>query len=90
MKAFLTDADRDFDTDADLPVNAGNLTADLGLDILLDAMAAGDTFLRKAAEHGCTPAWTVPPPSSTGSTCSPIAWPGPPPSGSCTTSRSRR
>jgi hypothetical protein len=52
MKAFLMDAGRDFDIDADLPVNARDLTADLGLDILLDAMAAGDTFLRKAAERG--------------------------------------
>ena len=52
MKAFLMDAGRDFDIGADLPVNAPDLTVDLGLDILLDAMAAGDTFLRKAAEHG--------------------------------------
>lgn len=52
MKAFLMYPGRDFDIDADLPANAGDLTADLGLDILLDTMAAGDPFLRKAAERG--------------------------------------
>jgi hypothetical protein len=52
VKVFLMYPDHDFDIDAELPVNTGELTADLGLDILLDTMAAGDDFLRTAAEHG--------------------------------------
>lgn len=60
MKVFLMYRDRDFDIDADLPPRAVDLTADLGLDVLLDAMASGDDFLRRAAEHGLHAGLTSP------------------------------
>ncbi len=43
--------DRDFDAKAGLPAAAAALTQDLGLDALLDAMAAGDEFLRGVARQ---------------------------------------
>jgi hypothetical protein len=52
VKAHLMYADRDFDTDAALPVNEPDLAADLELGILLDAMAGGDKFLLGIARQG--------------------------------------
>ncbi len=43
--------DRDFNPQADLPPQAADLTLDIGLGLLLDVMAAGDTFLRGIAER---------------------------------------
>lgn len=51
MKAHLLFADRDLDVDAALPATSGDLTHDLGLGVLLDAMAAGDAFIRDVAER---------------------------------------
>jgi len=47
MKAFLMYPDRDFDPDRAAPVNAAELTQDLELGALLDAMSRGDVLLRK-------------------------------------------
>lgn len=52
MKAHLLYADRDFRPGAALPSHAADLTADLGLDALFDAMAAGDELLREVAVAG--------------------------------------
>lgn len=60
MKVFLMYPDRDFDIEAKLAPRSIDLTADLGLDILLDAMASDDDFLRKAAEHGLHDGLTSP------------------------------
>ena len=49
MKVQLMYADRDFDPDAELPANTDDLTSDLGLDTLWDAMADGDDYLRGVA-----------------------------------------
>ena len=49
MKVHLLFPDRDFAPDAPLPPNADDLTADLGLEVLWEAMARGDKFLRKVA-----------------------------------------
>jgi DNA mismatch repair ATPase MutS len=49
MKVFLAYPDRDLDPEAALPANADALTQDLGLDILLNAMAGGDRYLRHVA-----------------------------------------
>lgn len=46
MKAHLLYRDRDLDTAADLPDEAGDITRDLGLDALFDAMAQGDDLVR--------------------------------------------
>ncbi len=43
--------DRDFDPKGALPAAAATLTQDLGLDVLLDAMAAGDEFVRGVARQ---------------------------------------
>ena len=51
MKVFLMHRDRDFRRGEDLPTNTVELTEDLELDILFDAMAAGDTFLREVAKN---------------------------------------
>ena len=51
MKVFLMHRDRDFRLGEDLPTNTVELTQDLELDILFDAMAAGDTFLREVAKN---------------------------------------
>lgn len=47
MKAYLLYQDRDFDFSGGLPTNSGDLIRDLELTTLLDAMAAGDKFLRE-------------------------------------------
>ncbi len=52
MKTFLMYADRDFDTEGELPANAAALTEDLGLDTLFAAMSRGDEFLSNVARHG--------------------------------------
>ncbi len=49
MKAFLMNADRDFDLKAPLPWNSEALVQDLELDTLFDAMADGDEFLHEVA-----------------------------------------
>jgi hypothetical protein len=51
MKVFLMHRDRDFRPGDNLPPNTAELTQDLELDILLDAMAAGDSFLREVAKN---------------------------------------
>jgi hypothetical protein len=51
MKAHLMHRDRDFDLEAPLPGRSEALVEDLELDVLLDAMAAGDEFLRDVARQ---------------------------------------
>ncbi len=51
MKVRLLHADRDVDLVSDLPGNAEALEQDLGIDVVLDAMARGDAFLRERAER---------------------------------------
>ncbi|MGW5231404.1 MutS-related protein [Streptomyces nodosus] len=51
MKAFLLHEDRDVDWDAPLNPEADDLTRDLGLDTLFDAMAGEDEFLRGVASR---------------------------------------
>ncbi len=51
MKPLLMFRDRDFDPAATLPPQAEDLTLDLGLNILFDAMAADDAFLRGIAQR---------------------------------------
>ncbi|MDR5729410.1 MAG: DNA mismatch repair protein MutS [Terriglobia bacterium] len=51
MKVFLMHRGRDFRLVENLPTNVAELTADLELEILFDAMAAGDSFLREVAEN---------------------------------------
>ena len=51
MKVFLMHRDRDFRLGENLPPNRGELTQDLELDILFDAMAADDSFLREVAKN---------------------------------------
>jgi hypothetical protein len=52
MKAYLMFADRDFDLERELPAQAEALTQDLGLEVLIDAMASGDAFLADVSRHG--------------------------------------
>jgi hypothetical protein len=49
MKAHLMHEDRDFDPQSSLPSNAVELTQDLALEVLLEAMAGGDPFLLEVA-----------------------------------------
>ncbi len=49
MKVYLLYSDRDFDWAAGPPVAHADLTQDLELNTLLDAMAAGDNFLREVS-----------------------------------------
>jgi len=49
MKVFLMHRDRDLDLLQSSPDNADDLVRDLEVDTLLDAMAAGDGFLREVA-----------------------------------------
>ena len=49
MKAFLMYPDRDFGPGLAVPANADELTQDLELDTLFDAMARGDALVRKVA-----------------------------------------
>lgn len=51
MKAHLLYVDQDFDLAAGLPANRDDLSADLELPTLLDAMAVDDRFLRDIAER---------------------------------------
>ena len=51
MNALLMHKDRDFDMQAPLPWNESDLRQDLELDVLFDAMASGDPFLRETALH---------------------------------------
>jgi hypothetical protein len=44
MKAFLMGRDQDFCLNTHIPPNASDLTKDLGLDMLFDAMAGGANF----------------------------------------------
>ncbi len=50
MKVQLAYRDRDLDLEAEPPPNADEVTQDLGLDIVLDAMAHGDRYLRQVAQ----------------------------------------
>lgn len=50
MKVFLMHRDHDFRIGEDLPANSAELSEDLELDILFDAMAADDSFLREVAK----------------------------------------
>jgi DNA mismatch repair ATPase MutS len=50
MKAFLMHRDHDFDLRQGLPWDEAELTQDLGLNILFDAMARGDKFLSEVAK----------------------------------------
>jgi MutS domain V len=60
MKAFLMYPDRDFDTERDLPANEADLSSDLELDVLLQAMAADDKFLFEVARQGIHSGLTSP------------------------------
>lgn len=51
MKAFLMHRNRDFDVNQPLPPQEAALHQDLGLDMLIDAMADGDPFLREAVQR---------------------------------------
>jgi len=51
MKVRLTDPDRDLDLEAEPPPGAEALTQDLGLEILLGTMAAGDRYLYEVARR---------------------------------------
>lgn len=51
MNVFLVYCDRDFDWQADLPARAGDLVQDLGLNVVLNAMAGEDDFLLKVAQR---------------------------------------
>jgi hypothetical protein len=51
MKVHLMYRDRDVDPEAPLPAHESDLTQDLGLDPLLDAMAGGDRYLREIAQR---------------------------------------
>ena len=46
MKVFLMYKDHDFDVQQELPWNEPELTQDLELDTLFNAMALGDYFLQ--------------------------------------------
>ncbi len=60
MKAFLMHADRDFDTEHGLPANEDALTADLELNTLLTAMAAGDALLFEVSRRALLDSLTEP------------------------------
>ena len=60
MKTFLMYPDRDFDRDRDLPPNEPDLSADLELGVLLEAMADGDDFLHTTARQGLHSGLTIP------------------------------
>ena len=49
MKAFLMYRDHDFDLQQELPLNEPELTQDLELNRLFNAMALGDKFLFEVA-----------------------------------------
>ncbi|MEK0084687.1 MutS-related protein [Benzoatithermus flavus] len=60
MKVFLMHEDRDFDLKAAPPWNEADLTQDLELGTLLDAMAQGDPFLREVAKKAVLSGLTDP------------------------------
>lgn len=60
MKVFLMHEDRDFDLEAAPPWNEADLTQDLELGTLLDAMAQGDPFLREVARKAVLSSLTDP------------------------------
>lgn len=60
MKAYLMHRDRDFDLERALPPQAVELTQDLALDTLFDAMALGDAFLRDVARKAVLSSLTDP------------------------------
>jgi hypothetical protein len=51
MKALLMYRDRNFDWQRELPAQGADLIQDLGLRVLLDAMAGGDEFLLQVAQR---------------------------------------
>lgn len=51
MKVFLLYPDQDFDSSQPLPPNTEDLTQDLALNVLLQAMAQGDKFLFQVARQ---------------------------------------
>lgn len=60
MKAFLMYRDADFDVEREPPENAAELTQDLELGTLLDAMARGDALLRQIANSAMMSSLTDP------------------------------
>ena len=52
MRVRLLYRDRDFDLAAELPPEAADLIADLGLGIVFQSMAAGDRYLFEVAQRG--------------------------------------
>jgi adenylylsulfate kinase-like enzyme len=60
MKAFLMNADEDFDMQRALPGNEAALTQDLELNTLFGAMAAGDAFLFEVAKRAVLTGLTDP------------------------------
>lgn len=51
MKVWLMHEDRDLDPQAPLPPNTADLEQDLGVDVLLETMSAGDPFLRDVSRQ---------------------------------------
>jgi DNA mismatch repair ATPase MutS len=51
MKVYLMYPDRDFDPEQELPSNEAELTQDLELNTLFEAMALGDKFLHKVSQQ---------------------------------------
>ena len=60
MKAFLMYPDADFDVARPAPWNEAALTQDLGLDVLVQAMARGDQFLAAVAKQALLASTTEP------------------------------
>lgn len=60
MKAFLMHRDEDFDLQRELPSNEQDLTQDLELNILFNAMALGDPFLFDVAKRAVLSSLTSP------------------------------
>lgn len=61
MKAYLMYPDRDFEVKGELPANAQDLIQDLELDLILDAMAQDDPFLREVARRAFLTSLTINP-----------------------------
>ena len=60
MKPLLMHRDRDFDVQGALPWNEQELTQDLELGTLFEAMAHGDAFLKDMARRGILASATDP------------------------------
>ncbi len=60
MKAYLMYRDRDFDLERELPPSAADLTQDLELETLFDAMALGDKFLLDVSRRAVLASLTDP------------------------------